>query len=139
MEKSPTITVQIYSGFYNQMINLQAYTRENGELVILHTGLKDFVLNIMKEYMIAGKEPLRYAYHTVCAGERMNVVDCAFSIGTYVVVETGESGQGTLYTEVARNYSYLEAQKRAFDRAAISFFQLQLDGRRIFADSELWC
>ncbi|WP_155829592.1 MULTISPECIES: hypothetical protein [unclassified Butyrivibrio] len=53
-----------------------------------------------------------------------------------MLTETGETTTRTLSSNIAKDYPYLEAQKRAFDRALISFLQLDIGEGRVFADSE---
>ena len=57
-------------------------------------------------------------------------------MGNYQITETGEATIATLNSSVAKNFPYLEAQTRAYDRAVISFLQLQVDGKRVYSDRE---
>ena len=127
----------VKSGFYNAEIQLPVFCSSSGNIILSHIGLKSFVLNAMKAQIAQCKTPIHYEYKCIDSSMEHPIVDCTFSIGPYIVTESGESSTYTAYTNVARNYPYLEAQKRAFDRAAISFFQLQVDGKQVFADSEL--
>lgn len=131
------IMVNVMSLTYNRLVSLPAFLK-NGMLVLTHAGIKNFVLNAMMAQSLNKKDwPITYSYESVKVSDAQCVVNCTFSYGNYTVTETGETGARTLYTDVAKNYPYLEAQKRAFDRAAISFFQFQVDGRQVYSDSEI--
>lgn len=127
----------VASGFYGGSISLPVFLSSKGNVVLSHSGLKAFVLSIMQRQITGNAPGISYRYQTVKADTEHSVVNCCFSMGNYIVTESGEATSHTLYTRIAQNYPYLEAQKRAFDRAAISFFQLQLDGKRVHTDSEI--
>ena len=129
--------VTVYSGFYRNYYQFPAYKNKDGEILIAHFGLKKFAHEIMRQRSAENKVPVCYVYHAVDPSASHCVVDCTFSMGAYAVTETGESSLRTLRSDIARNYPYLEAQKRAFDRAVISFWQLELDGRRLHSDAEI--
>lgn len=131
------IPTTIYSGFYGQTLTLPAYFSPRGELLLSHSGLKQFILQEMKLRVCSGKNPIHYFYETVYAADVTYIVNCTFCMGDYRVTESGESNSRTLYTSVAKDYPYIVAQKRSFDRAAISFLQLLLDGKRVYSDSEI--
>lgn len=126
----------VKSGFYQTEIALPVFLSSAGNIILSHMGLKSFVLNVIKSQIATGGPPIVYSYKCIDSSMDHPVVDCTFAMGTYIVTESGELNCYTAYTDVAKKYPYLEAQKRAFDRAAISFFQLQVDGKQIIADSE---
>lgn len=136
MDRLQLMEVSVYSSFLSRNITLPAYYRGDGSLMVLHSGLKQFLLNVMKDRVSRNAPPVSFSYQTMMATEVHCVVNCTVSMEHYAVTETGESSIRTLYTETARDYPYLEAQKRAFDRAVISFFQLQLDGKRVYSEKE---
>ena len=130
-------TAIVKSEFYNSEIQLPVFCSASGNIILSHIGLKTFVLNAMKSQLQQNQIPIHYEYRCIDSSMDHPVVDCIFSMGEYIVVESGEASTYTAYTSIARNYPYLEAQKRAFDRAAISFFQLQVDGKQVFVDGEI--
>ncbi|MBQ9303459.1 hypothetical protein [Butyrivibrio sp.] len=132
------VPIQVYSNVLKAMINLQAYqTDEPGNYVIAHNSLKSYMLENMARALTAKQLPIKVAYAPIETALSHSIVSCTISMGNYEVTETGEACVATLETPIAKNYPYLEAEMRAFDRAAISFLQLNINGKRVYTDEEL--
>ena len=133
--------VNVRSTLFGADIALEAYETEGEDgkktMIITHNSLKKAFLKILGKRAQENKNPhIRYSFHEVVVSPAHCVVDCTFSLGEgYVITESGETTTRTLASNVAKDYPYLEAQKRAFDRALISFLQLDVDGK-VFSDSE---
>ncbi len=132
------IPISVYSNFYQSDIMLQAYAVEDepGAYVLLHNNLKAFMLNLMLEQAKHGST-LIVDYTPIETSMSHCIVSCTVSSGKYKVTETGESCVSTLNTTIAKNYPYIEAEVRAFDRAVISFLQLNINGKRFYSDKEI--
>lgn len=137
-ERKPLKNISVKSEIAGKQITLQGYDADENTFIITHTSIKRAMLRLMGQ-SLSKKDitPIRYHYETVSSNMDHCIVNCTFSIGNYEVTETGESIPASLSSAVSKMYPYLEAQRRAFDRAVISFLQLDLDGRMIYSDSEL--
>lgn len=130
------IMVSVFSGFYDRPLKFPAFRNKRGDIVLSHWGLKKFALSAMKLSAKPNGRPITFSFRPVDTSLEHCVIDCTFSCGGYSVTESGEVTTRTLNTNIARDYPYLEAQKRAFDRAVVSFWQLELDGKRLHSDTE---
>ena len=129
--------VTVQSVFLNQPIILDAYlSQETNTYVITHNSLKAFMLRKQHELARDGAK-IKIAYDAVESSLSHSVVDCTIECGNYIVTETGESCVATLNTAIAKSYPYLEAQIRAYDRAVISFLQLNVSGKRVYSYEEI--
>ncbi len=130
--------IQVYSNLFNKYMTFPVYEQENrpGEYVLLHNGLKSYMLGLMSE-QAKNKTPISIEYTPVETALSHSIAHCSIEwAGGYKVTETGESSVATLNSTVAKNYPYMQAEIRAFDRAVISFLQLNIDGRRVYSDEE---
>lgn len=139
--KFQTVTVQVYSNYTKTAFNFEAQVKQddNGQqyYCLLHNSIKTVMLHYMAE--CANKPnitPIVVDYHPIATELSHTIVDCTVSQGTYSVTETGEASIATLNSSVAKEYPYIEAQTRAYDRAMISFLQLNVDGKRLYSDHE---
>lgn len=138
--KTPLTDVKVHSAFAGKDMTLQGYAPNSDpdSFVITHTSLKRAMLRLMVQTTSNPKlPPINYSYNTISSEKDHCVVNCSFTFKNYQVTETGESLPETLQSSISRQYPYLEAQRRAFDRAAISFLQLDMDGRAVYSDSEI--
>lgn len=126
----------VYSNLYKKNIPLLFIEKTDGSFVLQHTGLKNFMLQM--QLCARTLDPISITYDSIDTQLTHSIVNCTIAINGYAVTETGEAAMVSLGSDIAKMYPYLEAQKRAFDRAVISFLQLNLqDGKRIYSDSEL--
>lgn len=133
-----SIPIQVQSKLFNVPITLQAYqAEENGQYIITHNSLKSYFLEGMAARSAQNKTPIDVTYQPIETALSHCIVSCTIAMGGYKVTETGESCVATLNSQIAKNYPYIEAEMRAFDRAAISFLQLQINGKRVYSDEEL--
>ena len=132
--------LDVYSAFAKQNMMFPAYMREDPDgrryAVVTHNGLKSYMLSYMAEMAKQGN-PVKVSYTPIETGISHSIVSCTICLGGYQVTETGESSIATLNTAVAKNYPYLQAELRAFDRVVISFLQLNIDGRRVYSAEEI--
>lgn len=138
MNQKPIVNINVYSSFFEAYMSFPAFETENepGQFVLTHNGLKAYMLNFMKERAAAG-DPVDLDYIPVETGLSHSIVSCTIKLGGYKVIESGEASVATLNSTIAKSYPYLQAELRAFDRAVISFLQLNIDGRRVLTDEEV--
>lgn len=135
------LPINIYSGLLETNIEFMAYQCQDADntnpgYVLQHNSLKQYMLRYQfdraKENM-----PVDISYKSIECSLSHSVVDCSIEFQGYKVTETGEACVATLNSTIAKNYPYIEAQTRAYDRAVISFLQLNINGKRIYSDTEL--
>lgn len=132
-----TTVKKIYCGMFNRTIDLETYQIDDGSNIILHNSLKNFITGTMLRRAKGKKPPIVYEYKTISIDPTHCICQCTFTMMDYRVTETGEASARTLNSPIAKDYPYIEAEKRAFDRAAITFFQLMVDGKRVYSDAEV--
>ena len=137
MQNNNFVNVDVYSKFHNSSMKFQAFVdTEKNETVITHNSLKAYMLEFMKNCASKGT-PVTVQYTPIETSLTHSIVSCTVSLSGYSITETGEANVATLNTTVAKSYPYLTAEIRAFDRAVISFLQLNTDGKRPYSDQEM--
>ncbi|ADL36192.1 hypothetical protein bpr_II255 (plasmid) [Butyrivibrio proteoclasticus B316] len=136
-----TQPIKAFSNLYNQELSFDSILKQDEEgrpyHAILHNSLKEYMLSLAKNLANDQKSPpVIIDYKPIETSMSHSVVDCTIKMGNYQITETGEATIATLNSSVAKNFPYLEAQTRAYDRAVISFLQLQVDGKRVYSDRE---
>ena len=139
MENIEMQNVDIMSNLFGKAYTLQVYKNPDGKYIVSHNSLKNLKL-YLQAYLASNNLPsFTERYETVSSDPDHCVVRCIFTYENgYAASETGETTSRTLVSQIAKDYPYLEAEKRAFDRAFISFMMFQVEnGRRLYSSAEI--
>ena len=128
--------MKIYSSTLGREIDLATFTQNDPTgrplTIVLHRALEAFVCET---------DEINYDFTCVCSDRNHCVVKCNMwfkdahnALSERRVQTHGEAVPETLTSDIARNYPYVMAEKRAFDRAAIRLLNLP---QSTYSESEI--
>ncbi len=131
--------INITSATFKTAYPLLVYQNSEGAYVVSHNSLKRLKLWLQSQCAANNYPSFSEHYETVSSDPNHCVVRCIFTYENgFSASETGETTSRTLVSQIAKDYPYLEAEKRAFDRAFISFMQFQTEnGKRLYSSAEI--